>query len=480
MSETFNRPVAAIPNGATFERRNPVTGAVASRARAMTVEEARAAADRAAAAFPAWSRASPTGRRTLLNKAADALEANTSELIELMVAETGAAPGWCGFNAMLAAKMLREAAAITTQISGEVIPSDKPGFLAMSIRQPAGVVLGIAPWNAPLILGTRAIAVPLACGNTVVLKASELCPGVHQRLAELIAGVGFPDGVINVVTNAPEDAPDVVQALIAHRAIRRVNFTGSTHVGKIIGRLCGENLKPAILELGGKAPLIVLDDADLDLAVNAAAFGAFMHQGQICMSTERIVVDAKIADEFVAKLAAKANSLPVGDPAKGQVILGSVVGLDTITRVQNLVKEAVSKGAKVVAGGSATGTFMEATVVDHVTDAMRIYHDESFGPSVSVVRVEGEEEAIRVANDTDYGLSAAIITRDIARGLRIARRIESGICHINGPTVQDEAQMPFGGVKDSGYGRFGGRAGIEAFSESRWITIETETPHFPF
>ena len=457
MSETINRPQAGKP-----------------------AAEATAAADRAAAAFPAWSRSSPTERRTLLNKAADAVDARAGELIEIMVAETGAAPAWCGFNAFLAAKMLREAAAITTQIAGEVIPSDKPGFLAMSIRQPAGVVLGIAPWNAPLILGTRAIAVPLACGNTVVLKGSELCPALHEKLAEVIASAGFPEGVINVVTNAPEDAADVVEALIVHRAVRRVNFTGSTHVGKIIGRLCGENLKPAILELGGKAPLIVLDDADLDLAVNCAAFGAFMHQGQICMSTERIVVDNKVADEFVAKLAAKANSLPVGDPSKGPVVLGSVVSLDAVSRVQTLVTEAVGKGAKVVAGGEATHTFMQATVVDHVKPGMRIYGEESFGPSVSVVRVDGEEEAIRIANDTEYGLSAAVITRDIARGLRIARRIESGICHINGPTVQDEAQMPFGGVKDSGYGRFGGRAGIEAFSETRWITIETETPHFPF
>jgi acyl-CoA reductase-like NAD-dependent aldehyde dehydrogenase len=408
------------------------------------------------------------------------MEARTPELVELMMAETGAAAPWCGFNAMLATKMLREAASLTTQISGEVIPSDKPGFLAMAVRQPAGVVLGIAPWNAPIILATRAISTPLACGNTVVLKASELCPALHVKMIEIIASAGFPEGVVNVVTNAPEDAADVVEALIAERAVRRVSFTGSTHVGRIIGRLCGEHLKPAILELGGKAPLVVLDDADLDLAVNCAAFGAFMHQGQICMSTERIVVDEKVADEFVARFAAKAKSLPVGNPRTSQVVLGSLVSRDAVTRVQGLVRDAVEQGAEIVAGGNANDTFMEATIVDRVTPAMRIYREESFGPSVSVTRVKDEDEAVRIANDTEYGLSAAVITRDVARGLRVARRIESGICHINGPTVQDEAQMPFGGVKDSGFGRFGGRAGIEAFSETRWITIETETPHFPF
>lgn len=463
-----------------FERRNPITGAVVSSGRAMTVAEAQAVVDRAAAAFVSWSRTGPNDRRTLLLRASAEVERRADELIDHMMRETGAALAWCQFNATLSAKMLREAASLTTQISGEVIPSDKPGFLAMSTRQPAGVSLGIAPWNAPLILGTRAIAVALACGNSVILKASELCPATHALLIEIIAGAGFPDGVVNIVNNAPEDAPDVVAALIRHRAVRRVNFTGSTPVGKIIGRLSGENLKPALLELGGKAPLIVLDDADLDLAVQCAAFGAFMHQGQICMSTERIVIDEAVAEEFVQRFAEKARSLTYGDPAKAPVVLGSLIDVGAVTKVQALVADATANGAVIVAGGDSHDTFMAATVLDRVTPAARIFHEESFGPSVSIVRVDGEDEAVRVANDTDMGLSAAVITRDVARGLRVARRIESGICHINGPTIQDEAQMPFGGVKDSGYGRFGGKQGLEFFSETRWITIETEKPHFPF
>ncbi|MBO9706242.1 MAG: aldehyde dehydrogenase, partial [Arthrobacter sp.] len=435
--------------------------------------------DKAAAAFEGWSKVGPNERRMLLLRAADQLEARADELIQTVMLETGAAAAWGGFNVHLAAKMLREAGAITTQITGEVIPSDRPGVLAMGIRQPAGVSLGIAPWNAPIILATRAVAVPLACGNTVVLKGSEACPRTHQLLAEIIASAGFPDGVVNVVTNAPQDAASVVEALILHKAVRRVNFTGSTHVGRIIGRICGEALKPVLLELGGKSPLLVLDDADLDLAVNAAAFGAFMNSGQICMSTERIIVQEKVADEFVKRLSAKAAALPVGNPRTEKVVLGSVISREAVDKVQGLIQDAVGKGA-VLAGGAADRTFMAAAVLDRVSPDMKIYHDESFGPVVSVIRVKDDEEAIRTANDTEYGLSAAVITTNITRGIKIARRIESGICHINGPTVQDEAQVPFGGVKASGVGRFGGRWGIEFFSETRWLSIETEEPHFPF
>ncbi|BAT61521.1 vanillin dehydrogenase [Variibacter gotjawalensis] len=473
-----NQDVEAV-NGVTFDRLNPVTGDVASRAAAAQIEDAARAADAAAAAFPAWSAKGPSERRAILLKAADALAAKTPRFIELIATETGATAGWAGFNVHLAANMLREAAAMTTQISGEVIPSDKPGCIAMAVRQPAGVVLSIAPWNAPVILGVRAVALPLACGNAVVLKASEICPGTHRLIAECLREAGLPSGVLNVITNAPEDAPALIEELISHPAIRRVNFTGSTRVGRIIAQIAAKYLKPALLELGGKAPLIVLDDADLDAAVAAAAFGAFMNQGQICMSTERLVVDEKVADAFVAKLAAKAETLVAGDPRAGKTPLGSLIGLDAAERVQALIKDAVGKGAKVVAGGRTDRTLMSATVVDHVTSGMRIYGEESFGPVVSVVRVKGVEEAIRVANDTEYGLSASVFGRDIARALDVAKRIESGICHVNGATVHDEAQMPFGGTKASGYGRFGGKAGIAEFTELRWITIETGPQQYP-
>jgi acyl-CoA reductase-like NAD-dependent aldehyde dehydrogenase/ABC-type branched-subunit amino acid transport system ATPase component len=474
-----NADVRAAGN-ATYDRLNPMTGQVAARAAASSADDAVRAADAAAAAFPAWSEMAPAARRALLNKAADLIAGAGDRFASVMGEETGSTAMWAGFNCMLAAGMVREAAAMTTQISGEIIPSDVPGSLAMGYRQPVGVVAGIAPWNAPVILGVRAIAMPLACGNTVVLKASELCPGTHRLIGTLFREAGFPPGVVNVVTNAPKDAAEVVEALIAHKAVRRVNFTGSSRVGKIIARKCAEHLKPVLLELGGKSPMVVLDDADLDEAVNAAAFGAFANQGQICMSTERIVVDEKVADEFVARFAAKAKSLTVGDPREGKAILGSVIDHSAAERVTALVLDAVAKGAKLAAGGSIDGTLMGAHVLDHVTPAMRIYEEESFGPVTTVVRAKGVDDAVRIANDTPYGLSSAVFGRDITRAFAVARRLETGICHINGPTVHDEAQMPFGGVKDSGYGRFGGKAAVNEFTELRWITIQSGHRHYPF
>ena len=470
-------PVSA-QDGAVFERHDPISGEVATRAPAGKAADAKAAADAAAAAFPAWSKLGPTARRTLLLKAADCLDAKADAFAERMAGEIGATKAWANFNVMLGARMLREAAAMTTQISGEVIPSDKPNCLAMGLRVPAGVVLGIAPWNAPVILGVRALAMPLACGNTVILKASEVCPGTHALIAEALVEAGLPAGVVNVVTNAPADAAEVVGALIAHPAVRRINFTGSTKVGRIIAEAAARELKPVLLELGGKAPCVVLDDADLDAAVAGAAFGAFMNQGQICMSTERVVVDAKIADAFVEKFTAKAATLVAQDPRTGGK-LGSVVGRQAVEHVQALIADAVGKGAVLRVGGRAEGTLMDACVLDGVTPEMRVYAEESFGPIVTIVRVSGDEDAIRVANDTEYGLSAAVFGRDIGRTMNVASQIQSGICHINGPTVHDEAQMPFGGTKASGYGRFGGKAAIAEFTDLRWITIENGEQHYP-
>jgi benzaldehyde dehydrogenase (NAD) len=462
-----------------FDRINPLSGEVASTAVAMTVQQANAVAARAGEARVDWAQIGPSARRALLNKAAAALEARKDAFVTAMVDEIGATAGWAAFNVMLAAGMIREAAALTTQISGEVIPSDKPGCVALALREPAGVVLGIAPWNAPIILGVRAIAVPLACGNPVILKASEMCPRTHSLIVQSFDEAGFPAGVVNLVTNRPEDAGEVVGALIDHPSVRRINFTGSTHVGRIVARRAAEQLKPCLLELGGKAPLIVLEDADLEEAVAAAAFGAFMNQGQICMSTERIIVVGAVATEFRRRFVAKASTLTAGDPRHENTPLGAVVDRRTVDHVNQLLTDAIAHGAKVLCGGKADSVVMPATVVDGVTSAMKIYRDESFGPIVGIIEAKDEAEAIRIANDTSYGLSAAVFTRDAVRGLRVARQIRSGMCHINGPTVHDEPQMPFGGTNASGYGRFGGRAGIEEFTELRWITLETRGGAFP-
>ncbi len=469
----------AYATTATFERLDPVTGDVATEASAATVADANAAADAAAAAFPVWSAMGPNARRALLNKAADAMAAKAPQFIEAMMGEIGATRAWAGFNLMLATGMVREAAAMTTQIAGEVIPSDKPGCIAMAVREPVGVILGIAPWNAPIILGVRAIAMPLACGNTVILKASEQCPRTHALIVEAFEEAGLPKGAVNLVTNAPQNAGNVVGALIDHPAVRRINFTGSTEIGRIIAKRAAEHLKPVLLELGGKAPLLILDDADLEEAVKAAAFGAFMNSGQICMSTERIIVVDAVADAFIAQFKAKVSGMAVGDPREGKTALGAVVGVKTVDTVKALIADALAKGAEQVTGGEARGVLMPAHVIDRVTADMKLFRDESFGPVVAVIRARDEAHAIELANDTEYGLSASVFTRDIVRGLKVARQIKSGICHVNGPTVHDEAQMPFGGVKASGYGRFGGKAGVDSFTELRWITIETQPGHFP-
>jgi benzaldehyde dehydrogenase (NAD) len=470
----------AAADASTFVRENPVSGEVATRAANAGVDDAIAAAEAAAEAFPAWSALGPHERRRKMLRAADLLEARTPDFIAVMMEEIGATAPWAGFNVYLAAQMLREAASMTTQVSGETIPSEIPGSLAFSIRQPVGVVLGIAPWNAPVILGVRAIAVPLACGNTVVLKASEICPATHRLIGTVLREAGLDHGVVNVLTHDAARASAIVETLIAHRAVRRINFTGSTRVGKILAVTAARHLKPILLELGGKAPLIILDDADMDAAVDAAAFGAFMNQGQICMSTERILVDEKIADIFAQKFIAKVRSLPCGDPRKSDVVFGAVVGMPTVERVNALATDAAARGAKILLRGEAQGTIMAPVIVDHVTPEMQIFREESFGPSVSITRFRTVEEAVRLANDTEYGLSSAVFGRDLARAVEVAKRIESGMCHINGPTVHDEAQMPFGGVKASGYGRFGGKAAIDEFTELRWITIQTTPRHYPF
>lgn len=414
--------------GRTFDRNDPLTGAPVTRAAAANVADANAACDAAAAALPAWSVLGPNARRAALTKAADVLASKADQFVDAMMGEIGATEGWARFNHMLAVGIVREAAALTTQIGGEVIPSDKPGCIAMALREPAGVVLGIAPWNAPIILGVRAIATPLACGNTVVLKASEQCPRTHALIVEAFVEAGLGNGIVNLVTNAPADAADIVGALIDHQAVRRINFTGSTHVGKIVAKRAAEHLKPCLLELGGKAPLIVLDDADLDETVKAAAFGAFFNQGQICMSTERIIVVDAVADAFVAKFRDKAATLVAGNPRDGKTPLGAVVDRKTVDWVGELIEDATGKGAECLTGETpAEGVLMGATVIDKVTSDMKLYGHESFGPVVAVIRARDEAQAIELANDTEYGLSAAVFTRDTARGLRVARQIKSGI-----------------------------------------------------
>ena len=466
-------------SGQTYDQAFPFTGEQVGSAAAAGREDARAAVDAAADAFGEWSRSAPAMRREILNKAADLLMDRQQEIAGIVTEETGGVFGWGMFNVQLAAGMLREAAAQAYGLVGEVIPSDVPGKLAMGVRAPAGVVVGIAPWNAPVILGTRAVATPLAYANTVVLKASEISPRTHGTIVQALTDAGLPSGVVNLITNRPEDAADVVDELIAHPATRRINFTGSTKVGRIIAEKAGKHLKRVLLELGGKAPMVVLADADLDRAAAAASFGAFFHQGQICMSTERIIVEESVADLLAEKLAERARALPVGDPRDQGTAIGPLVNQAAVERVSGLVRDAVDKGARALSGGEPDGPCFPPTVLSGVTPDMRLYSEESFGPLVAVMSVDGVDEAVRVANDSEYGLAAAVFSEDVPAALELAQRIESGICHINDTTVQDEPQMPFGGVKASGFGRFGGRAALEEFTELRWITVQELPRQYP-
>jgi acyl-CoA reductase-like NAD-dependent aldehyde dehydrogenase len=467
--------------GRTFERRNPLSGDLVTEGAAASVGDALDAVESASKAFSTWSTSGPTERRAILLKAADIIEQRAAEFIETMMSEVGAAQMWAGFNVFLTAQLFREAAGLATQIQGETIPTDKPGTLSMTVRQAAGVVFSMAPWNGPGVLAARAIAYPIVCGNSVVFRASETSPRTHAIIAEVLHQAGLPAGVLNFLTSSPEDSDRVVEAIIAHPAVRRVNFTGSTAVGRIIAEKAARYLKPVLLELGGKNPLVVLDDADINGAVNAAVFGSFMYQGQICMSTERFVVDKSIADEFVEKFAARAKELVAGGPMTNPAcIVGPMVRAESGARINALIDDAVKKGATVVVGGHADGAAMSATIVDHVAPHMAIYDQETFGPITTVVRVSGVEEAVQVANDTEYGLAAAVFGRDSSRALQVAMRIQAGHVHVNGATVQNEAQAPYGGTKNSGFGRFDGRAVINEFTELKWITVEPSDQLYPF
>ncbi|MGH9106020.1 MAG: aldehyde dehydrogenase family protein [Acidimicrobiales bacterium] len=461
---------------------DPYTGAVVATMAAAGPEDAARAVDAAAAAAPAWSAMAPSERRKLLLRAADRLEERSGEAAALMTWETGAIGPWGQFNVQLAAEMLREAASLVTRPTGEVLPTSMPGAVSLALRQAAGVVVAFAPWNAPVILGTRSVAAPLAAGNTVVMKPSEHAPlSAGLFLADVLSEAGLPPGVCNVVTTAPEDAPAVAEALVSDPRVRRVSFTGSTRVGRAIGELAARHLTPAVLELGGKNSLLVLADADLDYAVAAVAFGAYMNSGQICMSADRIVAHRSLAGELAARLAEKASKLPAGDPRDPGTLIGPLITAGAAERVAGLVQEAESQGARTLAGGGRPdGALYPASVLASVSPAMRIEKEEIFGPVCTIISVEDEDEAVAVANTTTYGLTAGVLTEDVGRGFDVARRLRTGIVHVNDQPVDDEPQAPFGGIGDSGYGRFGGHAGLEAFMDLRWVTLQHGHRPFPF
>ena len=467
--------------GGTFDDVDPFTGDVVARVPAGGRADAARAVGAAAHAFPEWSQSSPETRQHIFLRAADILERRGDEIVGLLASETGSTFGFGMFQLHFVSGLLRQAAAIPYQPVGQVIPSDIPGRVAMGLRRPAGVVGAIAPWNAALILSARSIAAPLALGNTVVLKPSELSPIAGGLLwGEILAEAGLPAGVLNIVTHAPGEAAPIGDELVENPAVRRINFTGSTETGRRLAEAAGRQLKRVVLELGGHNPLIVLADADLEYAVDAAAFGAFMHQGQICMSARRIFVERGIADEFSSRLAEKTAGLKAGDPREQDTIIGPLITESALSLVRERVEGAVAGGAKVLAGGEAVGPCFRATLITDVPADSELAQRETFGPVAALEVVDSPEEAVARANATPYGLSSGILTSDPDRGFALAQQLESGIVHVNDQPVADEPQMPFGGVKDSGYGRFGGQAVLDEFTELRWITVTSGTHPYPF
>ena len=466
--------------GSTFDDLDPFTGQVIATVSSGGAADARGAIDAAAVAFEGWSQTPPAERQRVFLKAADVLEARADEVGSWLTRETGCTFGFAMFQLHFVPGLFRQAAALAYAPLGEIIPSDTGAF-AMGVRRPVGVVGAIAPWNAALILSARSIAAPLALGNTVVLKPSELSPYVGGLLwAEIFSEAGLPAGALNVVTHAPGEAATIGDALVEHPAVRCINFTGSTETGRKLAEAAGRNLKRVVLELGGYNPLIVLADADLDYAVDASAFGAFLHQGQICMSARRIIVERPIADAFAERLAAKAQGLKVGDPREQDTIIGPLITEQALAGVKARVDDAVAKGAKVLAGGNASGPCFQPTILADVPAEADFARFETFGPVVGIEVVDSADEAVERANDTTYGLASGILTSDTDRGLALARRIQAGIVHVNDQPVGDEPQMPFGGVKGSGLGRFGGSAAINEFTEVHWVTVQSGSHPFPF
>jgi acyl-CoA reductase-like NAD-dependent aldehyde dehydrogenase len=470
----------AAGSGDTFEDVDPFTGDVVARVANGSRDDARRAVAIAAEAFPAWWKTPPATKQGVFLKAADVLDSRGEEIGGWLTRETGATFGFSMFQLQFVAGLFRQAAALAYAPIGEVIPSDV-GKFAMGLRRPVGVVGAIAPWNAALILSARSITAPLALGNTVVLKPSELSPYSGGLLwGEIFAEAGLPAGVLNIVAHAPGEAAGIGDELVENPAVRRINFTGSTTTGRGLAEAAGRQLKRVVLELGGYNPLIVLGDADLEYAVNATAFGAFMHQGQICMSTRRIIVERSIADEFTDRLAEKTKALKAGNPSEPDTVIGPLITESALDLVRTRVEEAVANGARLLAGGEAVGPCYQATLLADVPADTDFARHETFGPVAAIEVVADTDEAVERANATSYGLASGIITRNADRGLELAQRIEAGIVHINDQTVADEPQMPFGGVKDSGFGRFGGGAVIDEFTELRWITVTSGSHPFPF
>jgi acyl-CoA reductase-like NAD-dependent aldehyde dehydrogenase len=457
--------------GRYFEDRRPEDDSVY----AMVAEGGAADMDRAVRAaheaFQSYGRTTASEREAWLMRAALLFEERRDRFLEVLVEETGVPIRLCRFMHRLSTEMMRAAAGMPRWMQGKTLPTDVPGRMSLSLRAPLGVIAAIIPFNVPLIKGVRLSANALALGNTVVMLPSEEAPLVATMLAELYRDAGLPAGAFNVVTGFGHQIGD---SLTTHPLVRMVTFTGSSRVGKHIHKLCAEHGKRVTLELGGKSPLVVLADADLDKAVAAAAHGTFTFQGQACIASSRIYVERPVFEQFVERYAATAQKLSMGDLKDPGTMIGPIISPRQRERVKRHLDDAIAKGARVATGGQWRGNRCEPTILTAVTPEMAVCAEETFGPVASVYPIDSAEEGLRRANDSVYGLSAAIFTSNLNSAMQFVHGVKSGMVHVNASSLHDEPHVPFGGVGESGQGREGSDADIEAMTEWKWVTIQLE------
>ncbi|HKV25852.1 MAG TPA: aldehyde dehydrogenase family protein [Candidatus Acidoferrum sp.] len=466
-----------VPPAALSDVVNPANQKPFARIFMAQEQHMRAAIDAAEGARKSWAATVPAQRESILMHAADELEKATAEVCELLIDEAGSTFGKAHFEVSFAANLVRSIAGEARRIHGDVFPSDVPGMISLAIRRPLGVVAGISPFNFPVVLSLKKVAFALACGNTMVLKPSEETSLVGLKLADIFARAGVPAGVFNVV---PGDGPALARVLYDDPRVKLISFTGSSAVGRAIAVECAKRGKRFVLEMGGKSPLIILKDADLDYAVNTACFGIFIHQGQICMAGSRIIVEAPIYEEFLRRFVVKAQKMQVGDPRDPHTVIGPLIRSSQCPLIDGKIKAAVAAGGRLLTGGKYEGNFFHPTVLADVTPEMAAFRDELFGPVAAVSKANDADHALALANTSSYGLSSAVLTNDLQLAMRFALELESGMVHLNGPTIHDEATVPFGGVKDSGSGREGGRWSTDEMTEIKWITIQTGQRQYPF
>lgn len=463
----------------SFDVFNPFTGERLAGAANGNKEDAQKAIKAAAMAYPLWAATPPTMKRLLFLKAADVLEKRKDEIARLLAEETGAARPFAMFQALSGPNYLREAGSQVHRVIGKTLPAES-AKLSIVLRQPVGVVAGISPWNCPVVLSLRAVCFAIAYGNTAVLKPSEETPlsgGVI--LAEVFEEAGFPKGVLNVLTHGYGRSAEIGNEFITDKRIKRISFTGSTRVGRELAEKAGRHLKKISLELGGNDPLIILKDANIDYAVNVAIFGRFLHQGQVCMNAKRLIVEEQVVEEFTEKLVKRVLDLKVGNPLDADTLIGPLINKRQLELIHSQVEKAQSEGAHLLCGGKSEGLCYYPTVLAGIREDMAIFHEETFGPVAPIIIAKDAEDALRIANNSDYGLASGIITGDTQKGLELAERLEAGSTHVNDSPLHGETHAPFGGIKDSGWGKFGMEA-LEEFTELHWVTIQKGERKFPF